>query len=385
MTCDEHGGHFAPMHNLADLKIAFLALTLGQGGAERQLYYMLKALRAERANVRVLSLTKAGFWHAPIEALGVPVTWVGRSQSRLVRMTHILQELRRDRPHILQSQHFFVNLYAVLVARFLDILEIGAIRGDGVSGVDQVGKLASNLSIRSPRIIAANSRNAIQNVKAQGVSPDKLFLLPNVVDTELFLNGHRKTDDCIRLISVARLVEPKRIDRFLNVLHHLVSKNEVAVKGVIVGDGVLWSMLQERAAILGLMPEHVSFKGAVDDVTPYYREADVFVLTSDWEGTPNVVLEAMASGLPVVATNVGGVADLVQDGESGYLVPPGDEAAMLERLQRLVTDAPLRKKMGARGREHVLAHYSLQALPRYLADLYERTLIGNLNRIEHHV
>jgi glycosyltransferase involved in cell wall biosynthesis len=325
----------------------------------------------------VLSRTQYSFWREPIEALGVPVIWVGRSDSRLSRAIRIVRELRRDPPHILQSQHLFANLYVVLAARLLGISEIGAIRGDGISGVKRVGKVASYLTLRAPRIIASNSRNAIRNVTVEGVASKKLFLLPNVVDTELFECDRSVEDVYVRLVIIGRLVKPKRIDRYLNVLHKLVKKCEAPIRGIVVGDGELRATLKEQATALGLLPEHVMLAGKKDDVTPFYRQADIFVLTSDWEGTPNVVLEAMAAGLPVVATDVGGVSDLVIHGETGFLVGPDDEPAMIDRLLYLINNEERRKQMGRRAREYVTEHYSLEQLPMYLHKLYERALSGS--------
>src|SRR6266566_5056505 len=99
------------MRELRGLKVCFLAGTLGQGGAERQLFYMLTALKHSGALPRVLSLTEGEHWHERIESLGVPVTWVGQSRFRLERLRKIVEELKRDPPDIFQSQHFFANIY----------------------------------------------------------------------------------------------------------------------------------------------------------------------------------------------------------------------------------------------------------------------------------
>jgi glycosyltransferase involved in cell wall biosynthesis len=110
------------------------------------------------------------------------------------------------------------------------------------------------------------------------------------------------------------------------------------------------------------------------DMAPVYRDSDVYVLTSDYEGTPNVVLEAMACGLPVLSTAVGDVPALIEDGRTGFLVQPGDQAALDRTLGRLVADEGLRRQIGAAARDWVLEHRSPASLPGHLARLYNRAL-----------
>ena len=124
---------------------------------------------------------------------------------------------------------------------------------------------------------------------------------------------------------------------------------------------------------MGLTPGVVTFLPAVADTPPLYRDADIVVLTSDCEGTPNVVLEAMASGLPVVATAVGGVPEVVVEDETGFLCPASSEDLLVDRLLRLIHDESLRKAMGERGREHVESRFSPAILPGCLEEFYRWT------------
>ena len=132
-------------------KITFVAGTLGQGGAERQLFYILKALRQHQVEVRLLCLTQREFWETRIQDLGVSVTWAGESSSRLMRLRRILSELRQHRPDVLQSQHFYTNLYVALAARALGLREVGAVRNDVFSEIADGGRLLGRFSGRNPR------------------------------------------------------------------------------------------------------------------------------------------------------------------------------------------------------------------------------------------
>lgn len=364
------------MVDLSQLRVCFLAGTLGQGGAERQLFYLLKMLRAQGATVRLLSLTRGEFWEAPIAELGVDVRWAGQRQSRPARLASIISEAKAFRPDILQSQHFYTNLYATAAARWLGIREIGALRCDGSSEVAEHGRALGSLSLRWPRVIAANSRAAIEYAVRNGRDVASMFFLPNAIDSTQFVGSDRNGDapgGVVRLLTAGRLEEQKRMDRLLRVLAALRRQCSIPFHAVIAGDGTLRPQLERQAAETGLS-EAVEFRGLVRDMNAAYREADVFLLTSDWEGTPNVVLEAMASGLPVVATNVGGVPDVIEHGVTGLLAAPAAEPELTALLQRLVEQSQLRAQLGNAARSRIEQQHALRGLPRLLADLYRLAL-----------
>ena len=360
--------------NIAKLRICYVAGTLGQGGAERQLFYALRALRQGGAFPRLLCLAENGFWAERIHDLGVPVTYVGGSKSRVRRLFRIMGELRRDRPHVLQSQHFYTSGYVGLAARLQGLCDIGALRSNGLMEVRDCGRPLGWLSLHAPRRIAANSRAAIDYAVQQGIRPERLHFLPNVVDTEMLQPRDHSNGAAVTLIAVGNLARRKRFDRFLRILAKLRKEVSRPVRGVIVGAGPLRSILAEQAETLGLLPCGVEFKGAVGDIGPAYQAADICVSTSDYEGTPNVLLEAMACGLPVVGTEVGGVAEIIRQGRNGFSVPPSDEQGLVDAIRRLVEDGRLRKEMGQEARAYVLENHSATRLPTTLGNLYDWAL-----------
>ena len=358
---------------LRGLRVAFVAGTLGQGGAERQLFYMVKALAESQAKPRVLCLTRGEFWEQPIRSLGVDVDAVGASPSKLARLRAIIGAARRDRPAILQSQHFYTNLYAIGAARALGVTEVGAIRCNTSWEVADLGPVLGRLSLRTPRAIAANSRAAIGTAIALGVKPDRLHFLPNAVDTGHFTPAPAHTNGRLRLLSVGRRAPQKRFDRLLTVLAGLRRRSTRPMTAIVVTTGNVERRVLERQAVdLGFGPDDVEFRENVADMAPLYRCADVHLLTSDWEGTPNVVLEAMASGLPVVATRVGGVPEIVTHGETGYLVDPDDETGFVDSMLRLVDDDAHRAAMGGRARAFIEERHAVSRLPATLRDFYGR-------------
>jgi glycosyltransferase involved in cell wall biosynthesis len=141
----------------------------------------------------------------------------------------------------------------------------------------------------------------------------------------------------------------------------------------VAGDGELREGLEAQARSLG-MAEAVTFTGVRADVPKILAALDLFVLPSLWEGMPNAVLEAMAAGLPVVATAVGGTPEVVMDGVTGLLVPPQDPSALAQAIERLLRDPDLRRTMGRAGRRRVEQHFDVRETVRQVEDLYETLL-----------
>jgi glycosyltransferase involved in cell wall biosynthesis len=198
-----------------------------------------------------------------------------------------------------------------------------------------------------------------------------------VVDTQRFKPAGGSTRRPLTLLAVGRLAKQKRFDRFISLLGRVRAELNRELRGWIVGPAQepgLRKELEVQAAHLGLFPGCLEFLGGVSNMGPLYQHADISVLTSDFEGTPNVLLEAMASGLPVVATKVGGVPDIVLHGESGFVVECEDFEGLAAALAELVSNDSRRLEMGRRAREFVELNHSLERLPGYLEKLYERVL-----------
>jgi glycosyltransferase involved in cell wall biosynthesis len=172
---------------------------------------------------------------------------------------------------------------------------------------------------------------------------------------------------------LGRMTEIKRADDLIRALASLRQRGAEADL-LLVGDGPLRPMLTELADALGVR-EYTHFAGYRSDVGEIYAAVDAFSLTSANEGTPATIIEAQAARLPIVSTDVGGVADIVLDGETGILTLPGDVEAIADGLARLANDAELRRRMGTAGRNRVIGRYSVPLLVDDVDRLY-RTLLG---------
>jgi len=170
------------------------------------------------------------------------------------------------------------------------------------------------------------------------------------------------------LVAVGRLKAPKDPLTFVRALARL---NGAPFRALVVGDGPDRERIAAAARPLG---PAVQLLGERGDVRELLADADVFVLSSRSEGLPISILEAMAAGLPVVASRVGGVVEIVVDAETGYLVPPGDEGALAAAIERLLADSSLRRRLGAAGRARAEALFDLPEFRHAHLELYAREL-----------
>jgi glycosyltransferase involved in cell wall biosynthesis len=319
-------------------------------------------------------LTSGEIWESRLKAIGVPVRFVGASKSRLVRLATVIQAVRNFRPSVVQSQHFYTNGYSALAAKMCGARSVGGVRGNGLSDLRDCGQMFGKLCLHLPQCLAANSRAAIRNLVALKCPQAKLRYLPNVVDGTRFHPVQLKMGQPVAILGVGSLGSAKRFDRFLRIVGLLRHSSTLNFKAMIAGEGLLRPELEELARSQGLCPVPVEFLGNVPDAAGLYNQVHILLLTSDHEGTPNVVLEAMACGLPVVATGVGDVPDLVQHGKTGFVFPPTDEEAAARHLARLIQDASARQSMGNRARAFIQEHHALESLPGHLARLYSEQL-----------
>lgn len=358
----------------APRKICFIAGTLGRGGAERQLFYILSSLIEKNIDCRVLCLTHGEPYEKKIRDLGIPVIWVGRAGFPLVRFFTIIDQVRRWQPDIVQSAHSYTSLYAIVAALACRKVGVAAMRSQGLEEYLKLG-LWGKLSLLLSKNIVGNSRQAVDSLRMR-FPAKQILLLNNAVDCAAFSpNGiaASQSEKVVHVLACGRLVSPKRLDIFLKAFA-LAREFSPRLRASIVGDGPLRDDLITFAKQLNIQ-DHITFVVGTDKVADYYRKAHVFVLASDYEGTPNVVLEAMACGLPVIATAVGGVKELVRHEKTGYLVPTGDFKQIADHVVTLAGSSELREQQGKIARSIVEEEYCLSSLGDRLLELYA-TILG---------
>jgi len=204
-------------------------------------------------------------------------------------------------------------------------------------------------------------------------------IIPNGLDLDAFVATHDRAavrrelgigDDELAIMCVSRMVDGKRQEILLDACAAL---SAAAIRCVLVGDGPGANRLRRRAKDADLAGRAI-FTGHRDDVADLLGAADVFVLPAEQEGFGRVVIEAMASGLPVVAADSGGPAEIVDDDTSGLLFASGSSASLADRLERLCAEPALRRRLGKAARRRVHDEYTMQAHTQRVVELYEELL-----------
>jgi glycosyltransferase involved in cell wall biosynthesis len=223
--------------------------------------------------------------------------------------------------------------------------------------------------------IAAVSNPVANHLSQYPISTRNISVVFNGVDSDLFgTNEYEKpvVKGKIKVLAVGRLAPGKGLEDFI-VAASIVNQINPNIEFVIAGEGILKKTLTGLIARLKL-DSIVRLLGQVldrQDVADLYHSSDVFVLPSHHEGLPTVVLEAMAAGLPVVATMVGGIPGLIVDEVNGLLIMPGDPQLLAEKILQLVNDEPLRVELGKKAKQTVLDNYTWDKISDLHIQLYE--------------
>jgi glycosyltransferase involved in cell wall biosynthesis len=359
------------------MNVLFLVPSLGLGGAEKQLVIWADILQRDFGmRVAVACFDPLRIQRlASLRDLDVSTLVVERNQSALARMGRVVSFARQSRTDVVHAFSFYLSPVAVAAATAAGARPAASFQGDGVS--DLMGSPLRRLSgLRLIKYFTSNSREAMSRIKPRLRSGSFLQYVPNLVASPPESPRHPRHDgnDVVALV-VARLDDNKRVHVFLDALA-AARKQQPKLRGVIVGDGPARETLMQHAGQLGLLPHAAEFAGLVPDPSEKYATADIFVHLAISEGTPNVVLEAMAAGLPVVATPAGEVRRLIRPGHNGLLVPFDDAASVAGCLVDLAGAPDQRDRLGEQGRTEVLAEYSMQRVRDSLERFYSVILAG---------
>ena len=211
--------------------------------------------------------------------------------------------------------------------------------------------------------------------QAHQLSPDvAIDVITNAIDLSMFTPPlQRPANNAPRLIYVGRLTPAKNPALLLDVLTVLQTMGAPPVLLEFVGEGDQRSRL-EALVIEKNLTRQVTFSGWVDrgSLPKHYHQADIFVTATTWEGMPNTVLEAMATGLPIIGTQAPGMEQLISDGRNGYLVPPNDAQTMADRLGRLLNNPDDRRRMGRESRKIAERQFSWEHIAAQYVEVYQR-------------
>jgi glycosyltransferase involved in cell wall biosynthesis len=218
------------------------------------------------------------------------------------------------------------------------------------------------------RIICVSEQDRQIGIDA-GINPKKLETIHNgMPDISLNLLAKPHQSNPVSIVMVARFDQQKDHSTLLHAV-----KNLPEVEVNLIGDGPRLEEIKKLSEKLGIKNQ-VNFLGLSPDVTSFLANASIFTLISHWEGFPRTILEAMRAGLPVVATDVGGVSESVSDGVTGFCVPPKEVKTLQEKLALLVNDSELRQKMGKAGRKRYENEFTFDQMLKKTFSIYEDVL-----------
>lgn len=348
-------------------------------GAEAQVYHLVRELNERgKYEARVLLLNEG----APAEkfrAAGVDVRVVSETDHGHFSLLNSCASLLREwRPVILHSHGYKENLLAGLVS--LRLHSCAAVRTQHGSPFP-VGTFPYTLYYRIDRSLARFLSTSLIAVSGAVADEAKRFLPGKMITTirngiSLPLVSGEPEDHPVPfppgsrvVVSCGRLSREKRYDILIDALR-IVARSHPEVRLLLIGDGpereFLESLVAEKAKGL------VHFAGFQEETAGWMSMAEIYALSSDREGLPMSVLEALALGLPVVATCVGGVPELLEGGKGGLLVPPGNQAALAGALEDLLNNADLRRRYSLYGPERIRKDYSMARVAEETENVYAR-------------
>jgi len=354
------------------VSVAVFLTRFEPGGTERQMIELVRLLDPSRFTVHVACFDKRGAWlprvaeraasivEFPIRGFAHPGT--------MPTLLRFARWCRRERIEVLQTCDFYANIFGLPGAALAGVpVRIGS-RRDLNPDKSPAQIRLQRQAYRCATTVVANCAAARGILLAEGLAPASIAVIPNGVDRPRHESAGVAAEQRTRVITVANL-RPEKNHETLIAAADLLSADFPDVEFQIVGDGPRRSELEALVRSRRL-DDRVSFLGHREDVGRLLSEASIFALPSRSEAFPNGAIEAMAAGLPVVASAVGGLLDLIEHGRTGLLIEPGNPTALADALRQLLTNQTAAARIGEHARAHVQQRYSFERMVKAFEDLY---------------
>lgn len=370
------------------MKILFVVTAAEFGGAPQHVLYLIRHFRQNGCQIGIVAAPEPRLMREA-SALGAHV-FPNRYFVRPIQLHNdiralgpVFRAIRQFQPDLVSAHSTKAGYAARLLCALLGVKPVlftahgwAFTAGRGERARKRLA-LAERLAARvTSKIICVSEHDRELALRFQVGKPKQLVTVHNGIDAAPFLAAH---GDRIRselglgrapvITFVGRLAPPKDPLAFLQACQMLPGNFRV----LVVGEGELRNSVREYVKRNGLASKLVLL-GEREDVPEILAASDIFVLPSDWEGLPLTIIEAMMAGLPIAATRVGGVPELVEDGVTGYLVPPQNSHALGEAIGKLLADPALRQHMGKAGRKHAVERFSLNQMLTRTEAVYEGAL-----------
>lgn len=356
------------------------------GGAQTFLLDLVRHLDSTRFTAEVAAMHGHGVFESEFKKAGIVTHSLSPGKFPPFYVPNFLRLLLHHNYDVLHFHLFGANLCAKPLAIALGHRAIFVHDQCNDASRDQNHFLlaADALANRgADRVIAVSESVRAYLIAKEGLDDTKVVMIPNGLDTEHFGKATEEDrafarkeldlpEDAFVVGGVGRLVPQKNFKAFLEVAAVVLSANP-KVLFMIAGSGPLENELKQLAAALGIS-ERVCFLGHVSERSRLYHALDMLLMPSDFEGTPMALLEAMASGLPVVASAVDGIAEVCTDGQDALLLRPRDVAGYAAALNRLIESLSLREMLGLNARRRIVAKYEIRHIVKTIENLYEEVL-----------
>jgi glycosyltransferase involved in cell wall biosynthesis len=334
----------------------------------------------------VLTAPGSAAFTAALSAAGVPVTEIPAGPDlNPVLVARLAAVLRRERPALVHTHLIHADVHGQTAARLVGVPGVSTVHGAHLFYRRQPWRSAATVAgLLARRTIAISHHVANTLAEARVVPTERLRVIPYGIDPAPWRQALALRDETRRRLGLdgdalavgvaSRLIRHKGHAELLRAVAIAIGRG-APLRLLVAGDGPLRAELERLACDLGIV-EHVSFLGFVDDVADFMAACDVVAFPTQpalGEGFGLAALEAMAVGRPVVATRVASLPEVVADGETGLLVPPGDPAALAEALFRLAADAELRARLGAAAARRA-ERFSLNVMVEATIGLYDEVL-----------
>lgn len=360
--------------------------SLDLGGAQTLLLDLCKHADPSRYEVEVACMHGPGVFALEFEKIGIPVHVLSPATWPPNYIPGFLKLLVRRDPDIIHFHLFGSNFVAKPLAALLG--KQALVVHDHTNAESRINSpmllFADALTNRfSSRVIAVSESVRRLLIEREGLADDRVLTLPNGIDTEMFFPPTAEQKVSARKVfgipeghfvvgCVGRLAEVKNPRAFLKVAARFLEHNPRA-NFVIAGTGPLEAELRELVASLGI-GDSIHFLGHISDRVNLYRALDALLITSDSEGTPMTLLEAMSCGVPVVSSAVGGIPEVCENNRDALLVPPGDVEGFNNSLKRLHGEWGLSGKLAKNARSKVVQQYEIRGLVRRIEMIYDDLL-----------
>lgn len=351
------------------LSIVHLVSTLNIGGLERVVYDLVRCSDRRRFEMRVLCLGAIGALGPLFNEIGIPVESLDVSSAGLLRSVNsLIPRLRELKPDVLHTHNPTPHLVGAVAAKISGVPVVVHTKHGRNYPKFKRRVLANRLASWLTDCVVPVSENAADVVRdVERVPGHKVEMIWNGIDLDRYRYRGQDHSPNFRAIHVARLKHPEKDQETLLRAARIVADAEPRFQLDIVGDGEHREPLEALCDELRLR-QHVNFLGFRDDIHALLSAADLFVLSSITEGLSLTLLEAMATGLPIVATRIGGNPEVIVDDETGILVPAESPDSMAQAMLALLRDPARAAAMGFAGRRRIEDHFDL----RFVSARYER-------------